>query len=341
MGIHQFMDWNSMVQQILTLITNKNLTDCSILKECATLLYVILAKHRKPQTFIQFKGLSLCFELIDRIIKNPDFLTHSIKTEWEESKCVEIVSSSFNHHMISQYTQQHLVSKLLECSMQSIRLSRQPQQYLREPLVALTMVHLIRKCYVRPKQTLKPSQSFTKKEADIDKNKNKNNDTNDDDKDNKDDKDDNDDNDATMTETNNSNNDNNNNTMNVETTTTTEQDGKTDDNDNENRSRPFSDIANKTTPPPPSKRQKNKESIPQMVLPIVPTPTEHYGHEVYQITCKMIAACIQNGAGLGVGKIFHEYGVTQTFVTSLTKVCLLKILCYFFCLCPYLCPVFI
>ncbi len=58
--------------------------------------------------------------------------------------------------------------------------------------------------------------------------------------------------------------------------------------------RPFAAISDSTTPPPPSKRQKNKQVIAQFVLPIVPKPTECYGHEVYQITCKMISVCIQN-----------------------------------------------
>eukprot|EP01083_Nonionella_stella_P207686 754215_1 len=110
-------------------------------------------------------------------------------------------------------------------------------------------------------------------------------------------------------EDNDNNNDNNDNK---------EENNDTDTNSND-KVRPFAAISDSTTPPPPSKRQKNKEVIPQFVLPIVPTPTETYGHEVYQITCKMISVCIQNGAGLGVGKIFHEYGVTLTFVTSLTK----------------------
>ncbi len=80
-GIHQFLDWNSMVQQVLTLISNRNIRDCSVLKECATLLYVILATQRKPQTFIQFKGLQLCFELINRIMDDNNCLTNFIKLQ--------------------------------------------------------------------------------------------------------------------------------------------------------------------------------------------------------------------------------------------------------------------
>merc|ERR1711933_308553 len=174
-----------MVQQVLTLISNQNIRDCSVLKECATLLYVILAKQRKPQTFIQFKGLTLCFQLIERIMEKPDYLTNSVKKEYESMKCIDIVHSSFSHHMIQQYSHQHLISKLLECCMQSVRLSRQPIQYLRDPLVAKIMTELINKCYMRPKQTFIPSQSFTTKESKTNNKNNKNND---------------DDNDTTMTE---------------------------------------------------------------------------------------------------------------------------------------------
>ena len=63
-----------------------------------------------------------------------------------------------------------------------------------------------------------------------------------------------------------------------------------------------------------SKPQKNKESLTAAILLTVPTPPEKYGHEVYQSTCKMTSVCIQNGGGLGVCKIFHEYSVTLEFI---------------------------
>lgn len=303
-GIHQFLDWNSMTQQLLQIISNKSIRDCSILKECATLLYVILAKQRKPQTFLQFKGLKLCFELIERIMDNDTFLTNSIKEEYQSMKCIDIVSSSFNHHQISQYTQQHLTSKLLECSMQSVRLSRQPIQYLREPLVANTIKELIHRCYQRPKQhTIPSSNGYTRKQSDhdIEQNKNKNATPT------------TDDNDTAMTDTDTNTNTN---AMNEDN-----DDSNNNDDANRPRSRSISDIGDNVTQAPAAKRQKNKDTVYQTVLPIVPTPTENYGHEVYQITCKMISVCIQNGAGLGVGKIFHEHGITMEFTTSLTKVC--------------------
>ena len=316
-GIHQFLDWNSMTQQLLQIISNKSIKDISILKECATLLYVILAKQRKPQTFLQFKGLKLCFELIERIMDNESFLTNSIKEEYQSMKCIDIVSSSFNHHQISQYTQQHLVSKLLECSMQSVRLSRQPIQYLREPLVANTIKELIHRCYQRPKQnTIPSSNGYTRKQSDHDinnndKNKNKNKNTNSTQ----------DDNDTTMTDNNTATDTNTNtNAMNVEQENKENVDDDNNDTDRP-RSRSISDIGDNVTQAPAAKRQKNKDTIYQTVLPIVPIPTENYGHEVYQITCKMISVCIQNGAGLGVGKIFHEHGITMEFTSSLTKVC--------------------
>ncbi len=161
-GIHQFLDWNSMVQQTLTLISNTNIKDISVLKECVTLLYVILAKERKPQTFIQFKGLQLCFELINRIMDNENYLTNLIKIEYNKMNCMNVVKSSFNYHMIQQYTQQHLITKLLESCMQAVRQSRQPIQYLEQPLVAKIMKKLISKYYHRPIPKYIPSQSYTK-----------------------------------------------------------------------------------------------------------------------------------------------------------------------------------
>ncbi len=146
-GIHQFLDWNSMVQQVVTLISNINIRECSVLKECATLLYVILTKQRKHQTFIQFKGLQLCFELINRIMdsdENNIHLTNDIKMEYENMKCMDVVNSSFSHHMIQQYTQQHLITKLLESCMRAVRQSRQPIQYLKEQLSQICF-----SCYIQ------------------------------------------------------------------------------------------------------------------------------------------------------------------------------------------------
>jgi len=148
-GISEIIDWNGLIQSVLTLISNKRMKEISVLKECATLLFVILAKQRKPAIFIQFNGLSLCFELIDNIISNKDYLTNCIVENYENMKMIKNYQRTFTFHQLQYYTKQHLLSKLIESCMQSVRLSRRPLQYLKDPLVAKTMSSLINKCLTK------------------------------------------------------------------------------------------------------------------------------------------------------------------------------------------------
>ena len=73
-------------------------------------------------------------------------------------------------------------------------------------------------------------------------------------------------------------------------------------------------------PLPKAKRTKLKESGSSWMLPVVPTATE-YGDEVFTQCCRLITHCIHNGVSIGVGKLFHEFGITSTFIKLINKVC--------------------
>ena len=118
------------------------------------------------------------------------------------------------------------------------------------------------------------------------------------------------------------------------TTATTGNENKNDDvdmtsdnNTNENKNdNSASNTSNKRLadsqrgPLPNAKRKKTKISPSNWFLPVLPIPTQ-YGDEVFKEASRLITQSIHNGATIGVGRIFHEFGITITLINLIQKVC--------------------
>ena len=139
------------------------------------------------------------------------------------------------------------------------------------------------------------------------------------------------DNDTDIDMTGNNNNDNNNNNNNNPDTMEMELKNDNMDNNNINNNNNTSERGRRNSrkldesergPLPNAKRAKTKESPKDWFLPVLPKPTE-YGDEVFQSAARLVTQSIHNGAQVGVGRIFHEFGITNTFIKLINEVCLL------------------